>query len=135
MAYILKITALMLAHIGIYVDDIEKAKRFYVPTLKPLGYELLNEFPEWSVMGLGAGGIADFWISQREAVHNAHIAINASSKDAVDAFHGAALAAGASDNGAPAYRADYAPGYYAAFVNDPFGNNIEAVFHDPSPAA
>ncbi len=123
----------MLAHIGFYVNDIEKAKTFYIAALKPLGYELLREFPEWSVIGFGAGGNADLWISQREATHNVHIALNAESKQAVEQFYAAARSAGASDNGAPGYRTDYAPGYYAAFVTDPFGNNFEAVFNDPDP--
>ncbi len=124
----------MLGHIGMYVDDIEKATAFYTAALKPLGYELLKELPEWSVIGLGIGDNADLWISQREASHNVHIAINAESKDAVAAFHAAALSAGASDNGAPGYRKEYSPGYYGAFVIDPFGNNLEAVFHDPNPS-
>ncbi len=123
----------MIGHIGFYVDDIEKAKAFYGIALKPLGYELLREFPEWSVIGYGAGGNADLWVSQREAVHNVHIAINAPSKEAVNAFHVAGLAVGGADNGAPGYRTDYAPGYYAAFITDPFGNNFEAVYHDPNP--
>ncbi len=125
----------MLAHIGVYVNDIEKAKTFYVPALLPLGYILISEFPEWSVIGLGTNGIADFWVSQREATHNAHIAITAADKSSVDAFYTAAIAAGATDNGAPGYRTEYSPGYYAAFVIDPFGNNFEAVFHDPNPTA
>ena len=120
----------MLDHIGVYVSDIESAKAFYILALKPLGYELLNEFPEWSTIGLGIGGKADFWISQREASHNVHIAFNAENTEAVDAFHAAALSAGGSDNGTPGYRKDYAPGYYSAFITDPFGNNVEAVFHD-----
>ena len=124
----------MLDHIGTYVDDIEKAKAFYVATLRPLGYTLLSEFPEWSVIGLGRDGKPDFWVAQREANHNAHVAIVADSKDAVAAFHAAGLAAGGTDNGAPGYRKEYAPGYYGAFITDPFGNNIEAVFHDPAPA-
>ncbi len=124
----------MLGHIGVYVEDIEKAKVFYPAALKPLGYELLSDFPEWSVIGLGAGGNSDLWISQREANHNVHIAINAENKEAVQAFHAAALDAGASDNGAPGYRKEYTPGYYGAFVIDPFGNNLEAVFHDPNPS-
>lgn len=124
----------MIGHIGFYVDDIEKAKAFYGAALKPLGYELLREFPEWSVIGYGADGIPDLWISQREAVHNVHIAIYAHSKDAVLAYHAAAVASGGADNGAPGYRTEYAPGYYAAFITDPFGNNIEAVFNDPNPS-
>ncbi len=123
----------MIGHIGIYVDDIEKAKAFYSAALKPLGYELLRELPEWSVIGLGANGNPDIWFSQRESVHNVHVAIQAESKEAVQAFHSAGLAAGGSDNGAPGYRKEYAPGYYGAFITDPFGNNFEAVFQDPTP--
>jgi catechol 2,3-dioxygenase-like lactoylglutathione lyase family enzyme len=125
----------MLDHIAIYVQDIETAKRFYTATMLPLGYQLLSEFPEWSVIGLGAGGRADLWLSQREANHNAHIAFLAQDTAAVDAWYAAAIAAGGSDNGAPGYRSEYDAGYYAAFIIDPFGNNIEAVFHDPSPNA
>jgi catechol 2,3-dioxygenase-like lactoylglutathione lyase family enzyme len=125
----------MLDHVGVYITDIESAKKFYTAALKPLGYELLSEFPEWSVIGLGKGGVSDVWFSQREAAHNVHIAVAAESKEAVIAFHQAALASGASDNGAPGYRTEYSPGYYAAFVIDPFGNNLEAVFHDPTPSA
>ncbi len=123
----------MIGHIGLYVDDIEKAKQFYSGALKPLGYELLREFPEWSVIGFGVGGNPDLWISQREANHNVHIALTVDSKEAVQAFHAAGLSAGGSDNGAAGYRKEYDAGYYAAFIIDPFGNNFEAVFHDPSP--
>ncbi len=125
----------MLDHIGIYVQDFDKAKTFYSAALAPLGYALVSEFPEWSVAGFGVAGKSDFWISQKEASENVHVAFNAADTATVDAFHGAALAAGGSDNGAPGYRSDYSPGYYAAFVIDPFGNNIEAVFHDPSKSA
>lgn len=123
----------MLDHIGVYVTDIEQAKAFYAATLRPLGYEILSEFPEWSVIGMGRDGKADLWVAQREANHNVHIAVTAGSKDAVVAFHAAALSAGGGDNGAPGYRKEYTPGYFAAFITDPFGNNLEAVFHDPSP--
>ena len=125
----------MLDHIGVYVTDIEQAKTFYIPALRPLGYEKLSEFPEWSVIGFGKNGVSDLWFSQREAAHNVHIAIAADSKEAVEAFHAAAIGAGGTDNGAPGYRKEYTPGYYAAFITDPFGNNLEAVFHDPQPDA
>lgn len=125
----------MLDHVGLYVTDIEKAKAFYIPALKPLGYAMLSEYSEWSVIGMGTGGVADLWFSQREAAHNVHIALKAESKEAVDAFYTQALEAGATDNGAPGYRTEYSPGYYGAFVTDPFGNNLEAVFHDLTPAA
>lgn len=124
----------MLDHIGVYVNDIEKAKAFYAAALAPIGYSILSEYPEYSVFGIGSG-TADLWIAQREANHNVHIALVGSSKATVEAFHAAALAAGGSDNGAPGYRKEYSPGYYGAFITDPFGNNVEVVYHDLSPAA
>ena len=122
----------MLNHIGIYVRDTEKSKAFYTKALAPLGYKILSEFPEWGVVGFGAGENSDFWISKKEP-QKAHVAFTADNKKAVDEFHAAALANGGKDNGAPGYRKDYSPGYYAAFAYDPDGSNIEAVFHDPSP--
>lgn len=125
----------MLDHIGIYVSDTEKAKAFYSAALAPIGYKVMSEFPEWKVVGFGDGANADFWISPKEEAHNAHVSFAVQTKEAVDAFHAAGLAAGGSDNGAPGYRKDYSPGYYAAFIKDQDGNNIEAVFHDPTPSA
>ncbi len=125
----------MLDHIGTYVDNIENAKVFYSAALAPLSYTLIAEYPEWSVLGFGTDGKADFWVGQREANHNVHISFRAQDKAAVDAFHAAALAAGGTDNGAPGYRSEYSAGYYAAFILDPFGNNVEAVFFDTSKAA
>ncbi|MBI5644997.1 VOC family protein [Candidatus Kaiserbacteria bacterium] len=125
----------MLDHIGIYVSDSEKAKAFYTAALEPLGYTLMMELPEWKVAGFGADGKPDFWISPKEEAHNAHVAFAAKGKDQVDAFYKAAIGAGGKDNGAPGYRTDYSPGYFAAFVHDADGNNIEAVFHDPNPSA
>ncbi len=124
----------MLNHIGIYVSEYDAVKKFHQEALKPLGYELIKEFPEWGVCGLGKSGVADLWITKAEATAKVHIAISADDKQTVSAFHAAALAAGGKDNGAPGYRKDYSPGYYAAFVTDPAGNNIEAVFFDPNPS-
>lgn len=121
----------MLDHISIYVQDFDKAKRFYSDALKPLGYTLSADYAEYGVAGYEQNGKRDFWVSKKDAPHNVHIAFAAASKADVEAFYNAALAAGGSDNGAPAYRKDYAPGYYGAFVIDPFGNNLESVFHDP----
>ncbi|MDB5238519.1 MAG: glyoxalase [Candidatus Kaiserbacteria bacterium] len=122
----------MIDHVSVYVDDLDKAKKFYAELLKPLGYALTADYAEYGVAGFEQGGKKDFWIGKKESAHNTHIAFAAAAKEAVDAFHAAALSAGAADNGAPGYRKDYAPGYYAAFVVDPFGNNIEAVFQDPT---
>ena len=125
----------MIDHISIYVHDLDLAKTFYTACLKPLGYELTADYSEYGVAGFEQNGKKDFWIGKKETAHNTHIAFVASSKDMVDAFHATAIAAGAADNGKPGYRKDYAPGYYGAFATDPFGNNVEAVFHDPSPTA
>ncbi|WP_313351891.1 VOC family protein, partial [Paracoccus sp. (in: a-proteobacteria)] len=81
-------------------------------------------------LGYGRDGKPFFWIgSGRVAVAATHVALSAPDRATVDAFHAAALAAGGRDNGAPGLRPDYHPGYYAAFVLDPDGNNIEAVHH------
>ena len=125
----------MLDHISIYVSDYDKAKNFYQAALAPLGYKVAQEFKEWSVAGFSSSDSSDFWIGQREAAERAHVAFRADSKEAVDDFHAAALSAGGKDNGAPGYRKDYSPGYYAAFVLDPDGSNIEVVFHDPAMGA
>jgi predicted lactoylglutathione lyase len=80
--------------------------------------------------GFNDGKNTDFWISRHKSVVPMHLAFRARSRKQVQAFHEAALAAGGKDNGGPGYR-DYSPGYYAAFVLDPDGNNIEAVWYDP----
>jgi predicted lactoylglutathione lyase len=81
--------------------------------------------------GFNDGKNTDFWISKKRNFVPTHLAFETDSRNKVDAFYRAALEAGAKDNGAPGYR-DYSPGYYAAFVLDPDGNNIEAVWYDPS---
>ena len=124
----------MIDHTGFHVNDIEASKRFYDKALAPLGYSMLTEFPEWKVAGYGANGKSDLWIVGDGCKQQEHVAFAATDKDGVQQFHEAGLAAGGTDNGAPGYRKDYAPGYYAAFVKDPDGHNIEVVFHDPSPS-
>lgn len=124
----------MIDHTGIHVSDIEKAKGFYEKVLAPLGYTKIAEFPEWKVAGFGEGSKADFWITADSSEQENHVAFAAKDKAAVDAFHAAGLAAGGTDNGKPGYRKEYTPGYYAAFVKDMDGHNIEVVFHDPNPS-
>jgi catechol 2,3-dioxygenase-like lactoylglutathione lyase family enzyme len=122
----------MLDHISIRVQDLPRALAFYRAALAPIGYEVLMEFP--GVVGLGADGKPDLWLMKSDQpVNPTHLAL-ASRRDRIDAFHAAALRAGASDNGGPGIRAHYHPNYYAAFVYDPEGNNLEVVCHDP-PAA
>jgi len=122
----------MIDHVSIRANDIAKAKEFYSKALAPLGYTVMMEFAEYKVVGLGADGKADLWISGKGSEDEGHVALVAKDKAAVDAFYKAGLAAGGADNGAPGYRKDYSPGYYAAFVKDPDGHNIEVVFHDPT---
>ena len=116
----------MLDHVTATVSDVDKAKDFYSKALEPLGYSVQAEFP--GAAGFGSGeGIPDFWIGSSEERGAAHIAFSAK----VDAFYAAATSAGGKDNGAPGVRAHYHENYYAAFVLDPDGNNIEAVCHTP----
>ncbi|MEA2697695.1 MAG: hypothetical protein QOI66_1966 [Myxococcales bacterium] len=122
----------MLDHVSLRVQDLDRALAFYKPALAAIGYEVLMEFP--GTVGMGTGGKPDLWISQTDQpVSPIHIALS-STRPSVDAFHAAATAAGGSDNGSPGLRADYHPHYYAAFVRDPDGNNIEIVCHE-DPAA
>lgn len=117
----------MIAHTGITVRDFIAAKRFYEQALAPLGYTAAMEHGESA--GFNDGKNTDFWIG-RGAVHPMHVAFEAKSKEEVEAFYRAALAAGGRDNGKPGYRREYWPGYYAAFVHDLDGHNIEAVWYD-----
>ncbi len=123
----------MIAHAALIVSNYEKHKKFYETVLKPLGYTLTMDHPEWMAGGYNDGKNTDFWISQKkEPVTGfaSHIAFEAKNKEQVDEFYKAALAAGGKDNGKPGYRKDYWPGYYAAFVHDEDGNNVEVVFYD-----
>lgn len=121
----------MIDHVSIKVKDVEQAKAFYEAALAPLGYARGIEYPGGMQL-LVEGEPGDVCVAPlpegAEAVPT-HVALRAADAAAVDAFYEAALAAGGTDNGAPGPR-DYHPGYYAAFVYDPEGNNIEAVIHD-----
>lgn len=119
----------MIAHTGLPVSDYRRSKAFYLQALKPLGYSNNMEFGE--AAGFNDGHNTDFWIGRKDTVVPTHLAFQAKSREQVQAFHKAALAAGARDNGAPGYR-DYSPGYFAAFAYDPDGHNIEAVWYDPN---
>jgi catechol 2,3-dioxygenase-like lactoylglutathione lyase family enzyme len=116
-------------HVTIKVKDLDKAKAFYAAALAPLGYKVMMEF-EGRFIGLGDGR-PDLWLAKYEKTEPpAHVAIAAGTKDRVDAFFKAALAAGGKDNGGPGKREMYHPQYYGAFVLDPEGNNLEAVIHN-----
>jgi catechol 2,3-dioxygenase-like lactoylglutathione lyase family enzyme len=122
----------MLDHVGFDVADYERSKAFYVPVLQTLGLELLMEpAPYIGGFGFRSNRKPFFWIGTRERPPQGgvHVAFSAGSREIVDEFHAAAMAAGATDNGGPGVREIYHPNYYAAFVLDPDGNNIEAVSH------
>ena len=119
----------MIAHTSLQVRDYSRSSTFYSKALEPLGYKKNMEYGE--AAGFNDGKNTDFWISRHQTVVPTHLAFEAKSKDEVERFHKAAIAAGGKDNGAPGYR-DYWPGYYAAFVHDPDGHNVEAVWYDYS---
>jgi catechol 2,3-dioxygenase-like lactoylglutathione lyase family enzyme len=123
----------MIDHITLRVRDLAAAKAFYAAALAPLGYRVAVEFPEGA--GLGVGGKPDFWLVADLDARPQHLAFSAPDRKAVGAFHAAALAAGGLDNGPPGLRAEYHPSYYAAFVLDGSGHNVEAVCHRPPGAA
>lgn len=120
-------------HVGVAVRDYARSRDFYRRTLKPLGIEVVIEGDGWSM--LGKDGKPEFWFGAHGIPPGPiHLAFVAENRDQVRAFHRAALAAGAKDNGAPGIRAHYHPNYYGAYVFDPEGHNIEAVCHKPEPA-
>ena len=120
----------MIAHTGLAVSNYGISKEFYKKALAPLGYT--NNMEHGEAGGFNDGKNTDFWIGKSDTVAKSHLAFEAKSRTEVEAFYEAALAAGGKDNGKPGYRKDYWPGYYAAFVYDPDGHNIEAVWYDYS---
>jgi catechol 2,3-dioxygenase-like lactoylglutathione lyase family enzyme len=118
----------MFNHVSVGVRDLDRAARFYDAALGALGYRRTLSESFGNAWGLAW---PEFWATLPEAGdatsgNGVHVAFIAPSREAVDAFHAAALAEGGSDAGAPGER-DYTPGYYAAFVRDPDGNKVEAV--------
>lgn len=115
----------LIDHVQLRAADLEASKRFYRAVLEPLG------MAGAIVEGEGHFYVDELYIDKADGpVSRVHLAFQAKDRAAVDAFHKAALAAGAKDHGGPGER-KYHPGYYAAFVLDPDGNNVEAVFHGP----
>lgn len=117
----------MYDHIGLKVSDLDASVRFYGAALAPLSHELCSR--DASGAGFGPRGAAALWLHQSDTSgrHGVHVAFRAVDRAAVERFHAAGLSAGGRDNGAPGLRADYSPNYYAAFLLDPDGNNVEAV--------
>ena len=128
---------MIIDHIGLGVSDFARAKAFYAAVLAQLDVTLVMEVsPEQNngvtAAGFGRNGKPDFWIgSDGKTTPPMHVAFTADSRRQVRAFYDAALAAGATDNGPPGLRPHYHANYYAAFVRDLDGHNIEAVCHRP----
>ena len=120
----------MIDHTAVNVTDQEAAKTFYSKALEPLGYKLAFERGEF--MGFGDAHGLSLGVVRRDPVGGAHVAFKCDDHDTVAAFYEAAIAAGGTDNGAPGLRTHYHENYYAAFVRDADGNNIEAVCQTPT---
>jgi catechol 2,3-dioxygenase-like lactoylglutathione lyase family enzyme len=114
----------MYDHIGIKVKHLDASVRFYTAALAPLGYVLCTEGDGYA--GFGPKDAPSLWLYTGHA-SGTHIALSAKSHKAVDGFYQSGLEGGGRDNGKPGIRQDYSPHYYAAFLLDPDGNNVEAV--------
>jgi catechol 2,3-dioxygenase-like lactoylglutathione lyase family enzyme len=118
----------MYDHIGLQVKDLEASVRFYEATLAPLGGIVTSRDAAYAGFG-PEKDVTMLWLQPNppKAKGGTHVAFHAKDRVAVDRFHRAGLEAGGRDNGAPGVRSDYGPNYYAAFLLDPDGHNIEAV--------
>ncbi len=127
----------MLDHTGIFVSDLARSRQFYAAVLGALGYAVRKDVPQAvgfgdNIPGDDADPGGDFWLIEGgPATPRIHVAFRAPDRAAVDRFYAAAIAAGGRDNGRPGICPEYHPHYYAGFVFDPDGYNIEAVCHRP----
>jgi catechol 2,3-dioxygenase-like lactoylglutathione lyase family enzyme len=110
-------------HVHLHAADLGATARFYSAVLEVLGVDAVSTDTYFNA--------DELWIDGEKGSTNIHLAFQAKDRATVDRFHAAGLAAGGQDNGPPGER-DYHPGYYAAFLLDPDGNNIEAVYHGPA---
>lgn len=129
----------MIDHVTFSVSSFSRSVAFYDQAFAPLGVTRLYTVPLDQSDGANVTGYGDtrpwFWIAEDSiTARPLHIALGAATRDSVDQFHAAACLAGGTDNGPPGLRPQYHPDYYAAFILDPDGHNIEAVCHDPQGA-
>lgn len=118
-------------HVQLVVEDLAACRRFYEAVLATLGVPITGEGPDFFWADELSVSTPTSSEASGRTTGRVHLAFQASSRDVVDRFHAAGLAHGGADNGAPGERS-YHPGYYAAFLLDPAGNNVEAVFHGPA---
>ncbi len=119
-------------HMTLRVRDIERSRAFYAAALAPLGFALVADYGGDAGIAFGPPGQDDFAIAPAAAGTKSgpiHLAFAARDRAAVDDFHVFGISAGGRDNGAPGLRPQYHDSYYAAYLIDPDGNNVEAVFH------
>jgi lactoylglutathione lyase len=121
----------LIDHVHLVISDVERSKRFYLAALGALGIPLGGEGPDYFWADELFISSAQSKAAAGKLTGRVHLAFQAASREQVEQFHRAGLAAGGSENGAPGER-PYHPGYYGAFLLDPDGNNIEAVFHGPA---
>ena len=125
---------LVFDHVKFGVSDYAASREFFLKALEPLGVVVVSEGPPAYGVELSPKGKASSCLFQtEEKPAHLHLAVTAENRRQVDAFHRAALEAGARDNGAPGLRPQYSANYYAAFVIGPDGHNIEVVCHEPEP--
>ena len=124
----------MFDHVGLSVQDVDASARFYEAALEPLGCVLC--FRDAASAGFGPVAAPALWLYRAAGAGGTaavappartHVALRARDRAAVEAFYKRGLEAGGRDHGAPGLRADYSPSYFAAFLLDPDGNNVEAV--------
>lgn len=120
----------LIDHLHLVVSDLERSKRFYQATLGALDVPMGGEGPGFFWADELFVSTADSVAAQGKLTGRTHFAFQAKDRAAVERFHAAGLAAGGQDNGAPGVR-PYHPDYFAAFLLDPDGNNVEAVYHGP----
>lgn len=118
----------MYDHIGLQVKNVDASVRFYEAVFAPLGGVLTSRDTTYAGFG-PSKDVSVLWLHLHgtKPSGGTHVAFTAASRGAVDRFHREGLAAGGRDNGAPGVRSDYSPNYYAAFLLDPDGHNVEAV--------
>lgn len=122
----------MFDHVKFGVRDFARSEAFYLRALESIGVTVVADWPPDGVELGRPDGESTLCLYRSDATTAPlHIAFTADSRQQVDAFHRAALAAGGRDNGAPGLRPQYSGRYYAAFVFDPDGHNVEVVFHEP----
>jgi catechol 2,3-dioxygenase-like lactoylglutathione lyase family enzyme len=122
----------MFDHVEFTVSDISASHAFYTPIFTAIGAKVAFYDEDVGELGIEMNGVVGFLVTKGKATKpNMHICFRATGKKAVEMAYEGAIAGGGCCNGGPGYRNDYGPGYYAAFVFDPDGHNIEILFREP----